>query len=61
MKRQNFVHFSARIAFLKLLIALSKSTKRKQMALTVTQKLELIRKLEKGAIIIYFKAISLVL
>ena len=43
-----FCAFSVRIAFLKLLIMPFKSTKRKQMALTVFQKLESIRKLEKG-------------
>ena len=43
------MHFSARTAFTKLLIMPSKSTMRKRMALTVTQKLELIRELEKGA------------
>ena len=43
------MHFSVRIAFLKLLIVPSKSTKRKRMVLTLTQKLKLIRKLDKGA------------
>ena len=42
------MHFSVQIAFLKLLVMPYKSTKRKQMALTVTKELELIRKFDKG-------------
>ena len=44
-----FCAFSVQIAFLKLLIMLSKSSKFKQMVLPVTQKLKFMRKQEKEA------------